>query len=95
MRALEAFTAQNISATAAAFAIKFGGIFNMDTVATWGGGSVTLQRLGPDGTSWLTAATAATTNGSSGALYLPAGSYRFAIATATGVYINLIRVPAD
>lgn len=94
MRALEGFSYSNISATTAAFAIKFGGIFVLSTVGQ-GFGSVTLQLLGADGTTWLTAATAVIANGVTGALYLPAGQYRFAISAATGVYLNLIRIPGD
>lgn len=56
--------------------------------ATWGGGSVTLQFLGPDGSTWLTGATALTANGF--VLFeLPPCRYRIAIATATAVYAQV------
>lgn len=56
-------------------------------VGTFGGGSVTLQYLGPDGSTWLTAATALTANGLI-AFELPPGQIRAAVATATAVYAN-------
>lgn len=54
-------------------------------VATWGGGNVTLQYMGPDESTWLTAATALTANGMV-AFELPPGKIRAAVTTATGVY---------
>jgi hypothetical protein len=94
MRAPEGYSAQNIAATTATFPLK-GGCFCLDAVATWGGGSLTLQRLGPDATTYLTAATALTANGTSGAIALPPGTYRLAIATATAVYASLARIPGE
>jgi hypothetical protein len=76
----------NASATGAA--VQWGGgrgVFAV--VATFGGGSVTLQYLGPDETTWLTGATALTANGLI-AFELPPGRIRAAVATATGVYAN-------
>lgn len=94
MRAYEGFSASNISVTTASFILKFGGIFVMTTQGQ-GFGSVTLQILGGDGVTWITAATAVTANGMSGPLSLPAGTYRFAISNATAVYVNLNRVPGE
>lgn len=64
-----------------------GGTGLFSVVATFGGGSVTLQYLGPDGSTWLTAATALTANGVA-QVRLPPGRVRAAVATATGVYAN-------
>ena len=69
-----------------------GGSYVIDVVAAWGGGSVTLQRLGPDGATFITAATALSTNGSSGLVTLPAGTYQWAVVTAGGVYASVSRV---
>ena len=55
--------------------------------ATFGGGSVTLQYLGPDGTTYVTGATALTANGLV-AFELPAGQIRALVTTATAVYAN-------
>lgn len=94
MRAPESVAFKNISATPAAFTLS-GGVYVLDAVATWGGGSLTLQRLGPDGSTLLDAATALTANGTSGAIALPPGSYRLTIATATAVYVTVVRVPGE
>lgn len=64
-----------------------GGTGLFSVVATFGGGSVTLQYLGPDGATWLTAATALTANGVS-QIRLPPGQVRAAVTTATAVYAN-------
>jgi hypothetical protein len=79
-----------ISTTTAGFAI-YGGSFGLSVVATFGGGSVQLQLLGPDGTTWLNAATALTSDGFQ-SLTLPPGIYRIAITTATAVYVALTSV---
>lgn len=76
----------NASATSSA-AIWGGGRGIFSAVATWGGGSVTLQYLGPDGSTWIAAATALTANGLV-AFELPPGQIRAAVATATAVYAN-------
>lgn len=80
----------NISATTAAFALR-GGRYNVDVIGT-GFGTVTLQRLGPDGSTWLPALANFTANGTQLA-DLASGSYRFAIVTATAVYAAVVRIP--
>jgi hypothetical protein len=83
----------NISATTAAFALK-GGYYMVAVVATFGGGNVELQGLGPDGSTWLSAPTALKlTAAGTIAGYLPPGQYRFTITTATAVYASVIGVP--
>lgn len=83
----------NISATTAGFVLT-GGVYDIDCVATFGGGNVDFQELGPDGTTWLTHLAAAfTANGVKDNQSLPPGTYRFAITTATAVYCSVTRVP--
>lgn len=77
-RASERKSFSNISATTAAFELR-GGEYTLDVIAT-GTGSATLQRLGPDGTTWITAMTAVTTSATAVTADLPDGSYRVAIA---------------
>lgn len=91
-RAIDGKSFSNISATTAAFTLD-GGTYGVDVVGS-GFGTVTLQKLAVDGTTWLTAMTAFSANGYATAS-LPAGSYRVAVATATGVYINLRRIPSE
>lgn len=95
MRAQTNVPFRNISATTAAFELK-GGAYTLDLVAT-GSGTVTLQRLGPDGSTYITAdpAAALTANGTTGAMALPQGLYRVNIATFTAVYVNITRVPGE
>lgn len=92
MHATETVKHSNISATTAAFSLR-GGKYMLAASATWGGGTATLEVLGPDGTTWLTAATAISANGVATADLAP-GSYRWAIATATAVYLSVTSVPA-
>lgn len=83
----------NISASTAQFTLK-GGYYMMAAVATWGGGNVELQMLGPDGSTYLSAPTALklTANGMI-AGYLPQGQYRFTVTTATALYCSVTGVP--
>jgi hypothetical protein len=68
-----------IDATTDPFELK-GGTYVVDAVFT-GSGSVTLQRLGPDGSTYLTAVTAISTSGTpSAAANLPPGQYKIALA---------------
>jgi hypothetical protein len=83
----------NIAATTAAFVLN-GGYYMVAAVATFGGGSVELQILGPDQSTWLSAPTALKlTAAGTIAGYLPPGQYRFAIATSTAVYCSVAGVP--
>lgn len=69
---------QNISTTTAPFTITGGGLFAVSVIGSTFG-TVTLQALGPDDTTYLTALTAFSANGYATA-YLSPGQYRFAIA---------------
>lgn len=86
----DGFTFSNISATTAAFELG-GGKYGVYASATWGGGSVTLQAVGPDGTTLVTVLTAFTANGYA-SVDLPPGLYKFAVATASAVYASVFRV---
>jgi microcystin-dependent protein len=95
MRAQENQQFSNISATTAAFAL-LGGTYGVDVVATFGGGSVKLQRLAADQSTYLSVS-AATDFSAAGyvTVQLAPGTYRFTIATATACYANLGRVPGE
>lgn len=76
-----------------------GGRGMFSAVATFGGGSVTLNYLGPDGTTWLVAqqpdATDAALTAAGGVLFeLPPGQIRAAVVTATDVYARADRIPS-
>ena len=67
----------NINATTAVFNLD-GGKYCVDVIASTFG-TVTLQRLGPDGSTYLTALTAFAANGTANA-DLPPGQYKVALA---------------
>lgn len=74
----------NASATGAPAQWRGGrGVFT--AVATWGGGNIALQYMGPDGSTWLTVGTALAANGLS-TFELPPGLIRAAVVTATAAY---------
>jgi len=93
--ATDAKSFSNISAATAAFTLR-GGYYVATAVATWGGGSVDLQILGPDDSTWLACPTAVhfTANAAIAAGDLPPGQYRFNVTTATAVYCRVSSVPA-
>lgn len=104
--AYEAVSFSNIAASTAAFPLTLGGRYSVSVIATFGGGSVKLQKLGPDGSTFLdiqspfnNAGTEVdlvistfSANGTKDFVLAP-GEYKFVIATATAVYISLARCP--
>lgn len=76
----------NIAANTAGFTLR-GGNYGVKCMGT-GFGTVTLQVLADDGSTWLTAMTAFSAAGYASA-YLPSGTYRFAVATTTAVYCSV------
>lgn len=86
----EISTFSNISATPASFTLR-GGNYGVTAKATWGGGSVTLQRLSPDGSTYVTVVTAFTADGYASA-NLPGGTYRLLVATATAIYVDVVSI---
>jgi hypothetical protein len=87
---VETFAFKNISATTAAFILR-GGNYGLTCHATFGGGNIALQRLSPDGSTFVTVITALTADGYASA-NLPSGSYQIAITTATAVYCDVTAV---
>lgn len=84
---------QNFSATVGPFALR-GGKYQACVVATFGGGSVKLRTLGPDGTSYLSVSSATdfASNGCA-TIDLAPGQFEFVIATASAVYANIASIP--
>ena len=95
MHAPEGKAFSNISATPASFALR-GGKYGVAAIATWTAGSAKLQKLGPDGSTFLSvsAGTDFTANGYA-TVDLPPGTYQLTIATATAVYFALDRIPGE
>lgn len=78
----------NISATTAGFTLR-GGAYGITVHATFGGGNVVLQRLSPDGSTYVNVITALTADGYASS-NLPSGTYRIAVTTATAVYVDVV-----
>lgn len=80
------------SATGASVAVGFGGDYVLAVAGTFGGGTVGLQMLGPDGSSWIAIADAsgaiALTAAGATVVSIPAGSYRATITGATGAELH-------
>ena len=74
----------NLSANSNTFTVQ-GGQYGVTVNATFGGGSVTLQKLSIDGSTWVTCLTAFSAAGYA-TVNLPPCTLRFTIATATAVY---------
>jgi hypothetical protein len=92
--ATESVQFSNISATTVGFTLK-GGKYAASAVATFGGGSVKLQTLLVDGSTWQSVSSGTDFSVAGFAsVDLPPGQYRFTIATATAVYAAVTRVPA-
>lgn len=68
-----------------------GGSYGVSVNATFGGGSVTLQRLSADGSTWVTVMTAFTAAGYATALLIN-GTYRFTVATSTVIVAEIVSI---
>lgn len=91
MTATESHQFANISATTSAFGL-YGGKYGLTAAATWGGGNVQLQTLADDSSTWLNVGSSITANGFT-TFDLPPGQYRFAVTTATAVYLAISTIP--
>lgn len=85
---IENIVYKNISATPAVFQLR-GGNYGLTVTATWGGGSLTLQRLAADGTTYVTVSPAITVDGYVN-INLPNGTYKLLLATATALYVDVV-----
>lgn len=84
----------NVSASTAQFTLR-GGKYGVDATATFGGGSVKLQKLLGDASTFQSVSTATDFTAAGYAVIdLPPGQYRFTIATATAVYAAVTRIPS-
>jgi hypothetical protein len=90
----------NISANTAAFYLQ-GGLYTVAAIGSFASGSVELQMLGPDQSTFLsvpaayTAGAALKISTSNGMIsgYLPPGTYRFTLTSATGVSCSVTGIP--
>ena len=82
----------NISATPASFTLR-GGCYGVTVMGT-GFGTVTLNKLAADGTTYISTGISFSANGYLSA-NLPNGTYQLAIATATAVYAEITSIVED
>lgn len=85
---VENFKFVNVSTTQGPFTLR-GGNYGLTCHATFGGGSVALQRLSTDGSTYVTVLTALTADGYGNA-NLPSGTYQLLVTTATGVNCDVV-----
>ena len=82
---------KNISATPALFRLT-AGLYELKVHAeTWGGGSVTLQRIAADGATYATAFKVFSADDSDTS-YVTSGAYQLTIATATNVSADFVLI---
>jgi len=82
--------AENIASTTGAFYPPGQGQFICTVTATWGGGTVTLQVLAADGTTWISIPDAASTADNTFRVFLSGkDQIRVLIATSTAVYFDI------
>jgi hypothetical protein len=91
---VDAVSFASLSAGNAAFRLNGGYYLVSAIAASWGGGNIELQALGPDGSTWLSLPTALklSANGEIGG-YLSPGQFRFAVTTTTDITCSVAGVP--
>lgn len=85
----------NASATGAAKTVVEPGLYCFEAVGTFSGATVSLERLGPDATTYYSVGSVSELTAADGALVeIPAGIYRAAVASGppSGIYANLTPV---
>lgn len=95
MRSQEGFSYNSLAAANSDEFELQGGAYAMDAIATWNSGSITLQRLGPDGATFITAASALTADCTTGSIALPPGIYRILVTSATSLWVSVARIPGE
>lgn len=86
-------TFDNLSATPASFPLGGGRYSLVVNAGSWSSGSVQLQTLSRDGSTWINVGSAVSADGVA-SLELPPGQYQLSITSATGVYAVIARVPS-
>ena len=95
MRAIDGLSLSNASASSALKELS-GGLYGFDVVATFGGGSVDLQKLAADGSTLVDVGTATKmTSAGYATVYLSPGFYQITVTTATAVYARVSRIPSE
>jgi len=69
-----------------------GGSYWIETAGT-GTGTVDLQKLGPDGSTYTARITQITATAGQQTISLPPGTYRWVVVTFTANYLEITRIP--
>lgn len=70
-----------------------GGTYAIEALAaTWGGGSVDLHKLGPDGATYYSVLGTLLTQNEMQVGELPIGTYKFVITTTNGLSLSITRI---
>jgi hypothetical protein len=94
MSATESRQFSNVSSTTAAFSL-LGGKYGLDISGTFSSGSVQIQTLSIDGSTWIPVGSSVSANGVQ-VLELPIGQYRTAVSgSVSAVYFSLTRIAED
>lgn len=90
--ATERIVVSNVAAaTGTPFALR-GGSYWIETKST-GAGTIDLQKLGPDGTTYTARITQITATAGQQTISLPPGTYRTVISGFTANYVEIVRIP--
>lgn len=84
----------NIGAVTTAPFVMRGGKYWIETKSS-GAGTIDLQRLGPDGTTYTARITQITAAAGQQTIELPPGQYRWVVATFTANYLEMVRIPYE
>lgn len=95
MRATDGVTFSNIGTGDTAGFVLDGGLYALVANAgTWDSGSVVLDILGPDKSTYIATSASLGANGIV-TVELPPGEFQLAVTTTTGVYAQVTRVPGE
>ena len=100
MRAPESIVQSFTTQTSTAGVVLTGGLYALAAAcAGWNGAHFSVDQLLPDGTTWLASTVlVATANGVVVSSFLPPGTYRFTVGTATSssaLVAELKRIPGE
>lgn len=85
----------NVAASGSAKAVAFGGRYLAVATGTFGGATVTVQMLGPDGVTYVDVPSASLTAAGTAVIYLPWGCTVKGVISSglpTGIYLSLYRM---
>lgn len=70
-----------------------GGLYALTAIAgTWNSGSLDLQIIAPDGSTFVSVLSAVVSANKFQTLDLPAGQYKFVVTTTDGIYATISRI---